>query len=292
VLERLKVLSDPDYRRGPFDEVFQVRLDTVDGKRAVWRTIHVPANYTFWDLYVAIVNSIGLDCHWTPRFEVTESANLRRTALDFDLWETRLEEYLSPKHPSCDCTIGHWDIHVELQEVLAKDPKTDYPLLIGGSGWIEGRDWFVEDHWKWRSELEGRLPDQLDENGLHDVVFDDPDDAWIYFCCEEPLLGESLEDFFGESRDVPPSEEPLAMRIPSRYREVLVALRIVNPDQIIRPGYDPPIPATITMLADRQQLCEINDNVVRRIETATDVRLMRRLQRLEWYFRSVIEMVS
>jgi hypothetical protein len=127
---------------------------------------------------------------------------------------------------------------------------------------------------------------------VRDVVFDDPDDAWIYFCCEEPLLGESLEDFFRESRDVQPSVEPFAMRIPSRYREVLVALRIVDPEQIIRPGYDPPIPATMTMLADRKQLSEISDNVLRRIATATDVHLMRRLQRLEWYFRSVRELVS
>lgn len=39
--------------------VFQFRITFLDVKPPVWRRIQVPADYSFWDLHVAIQDSMG-----------------------------------------------------------------------------------------------------------------------------------------------------------------------------------------------------------------------------------------
>ncbi len=42
-----------------FDKVYQFRIELEDIKPAVWRRILVLASYAFWDLHVAIQDSMG-----------------------------------------------------------------------------------------------------------------------------------------------------------------------------------------------------------------------------------------
>lgn len=45
-------------------EVYQFKIKLLGIQPEIWRRIQVPSNYTFWDLHVAIQDSMGwLDCH-------------------------------------------------------------------------------------------------------------------------------------------------------------------------------------------------------------------------------------
>ncbi|MCF8316913.1 MAG: plasmid pRiA4b ORF-3 family protein [Ignavibacteriales bacterium] len=45
-------------------EVYQFKITLTGSKPSIWRRILVPSNYSFWDLHVAIQDSMGwLDCH-------------------------------------------------------------------------------------------------------------------------------------------------------------------------------------------------------------------------------------
>jgi len=50
--------------RKKFDRVSQFKITLKRVKPPIWRRIHVPETYTFWDLHVAIQDVMGwLDCH-------------------------------------------------------------------------------------------------------------------------------------------------------------------------------------------------------------------------------------
>jgi hypothetical protein len=44
-----------------FDQVYQFKITLQKIRPLIWRRIQVPASYTFWDLHVAIQDSLG----WT-----------------------------------------------------------------------------------------------------------------------------------------------------------------------------------------------------------------------------------
>lgn len=44
-----------------YKNVYQFKITMLDISPAIWRRIQVPENYTFWDLHVAIQDSMG----WT-----------------------------------------------------------------------------------------------------------------------------------------------------------------------------------------------------------------------------------
>jgi hypothetical protein len=45
-------------------EVYQFKITLNNSKPSIWRRIVVPSNYSFWDLHVAIQDSVGwLDYH-------------------------------------------------------------------------------------------------------------------------------------------------------------------------------------------------------------------------------------
>ncbi len=46
------------------NEVYQFKITLTGSEPSIWRRILVPSNYSFWDLHVAIQDSMGwLDCH-------------------------------------------------------------------------------------------------------------------------------------------------------------------------------------------------------------------------------------
>ncbi len=47
-----------------FDQVYQFKISLRGIKPPIWRRIQVPETYSFWDLHVAIQDSMGWsDCH-------------------------------------------------------------------------------------------------------------------------------------------------------------------------------------------------------------------------------------
>ncbi len=56
--------------------VYQFRVSLLDVEPEIWRTIQVPADYSFWDLHIAIQDSMGwLDCHLHAFYARDENDN-------------------------------------------------------------------------------------------------------------------------------------------------------------------------------------------------------------------------
>ena len=114
----------------------------------VWREFEVPANYTLWDLHVAIQDAMGWDdCHLHV-FRFARSRGLKPVELgipDPDLpegedsvlpdWEHRASEFFSQAGVSAtyEYDFGDgWEHDVRLEAVVLRAKGTKYPRCTGG----------------------------------------------------------------------------------------------------------------------------------------------------------------
>jgi hypothetical protein len=126
----------------------QLRITLAEVKPAVWRRIVIPANYTFWDLHVAIQDAMGwLDCHlhlFRLRDPVigrpVEIGIPNEYAFEDDPeslagWEVRVAAYLcrvgARAHYEYDFGDG-WVHEVKLEAFGPRQKGVKYPQCIGG----------------------------------------------------------------------------------------------------------------------------------------------------------------
>ena len=114
----------------------------------IWRRIQVPSDYTFWDLHVAIQDSMGwLDCH-LHCFHIADSQSGAVVEIgipDQDLfddqepclpgWEVPVSAYLVSPGDSAlyayDFGDG-WEHTVTLEAIVDRTPRKRYPACIAG----------------------------------------------------------------------------------------------------------------------------------------------------------------
>lgn len=174
----------------------------------IWRTIQVPATYSFWDLHVALQDAMGWrDCH-LHLFRVADPVSGRAVQIgipDDDPFEgdepvlPGWEFPIAPYFPRpgvvgrYDYDFGDgWEHTLTLEAIVQRQRHTKYPICLsgaracppedcGGVGGYEGvlaviRD---PDHEEYESTLEWLGaefdPERFDAKG---VVFDDPGRRW------------------------------------------------------------------------------------------------------------------
>jgi len=187
--------------------VYQIRVSLVGITPPIWRTIQVPANYTFWDLHVAIQDCMGWYDYHLHEFTVFDfqDDSLKRLGIpdedSFDPrpvvagWEIPIINYFHEDNPA---TIYEYDfgdswIHVvQVEALLDKDSKKKYPLCLDGArksppedcGGVGGYYDFLKiisdkKHPEHDSMLEwagGKFdPEEFDPSK---VIFDDPEKRW------------------------------------------------------------------------------------------------------------------
>ena len=127
-------------------KTFQLKITLSDSKPPIWREIIVPADYTFFDLHVAIQDAFGWeDCHLHQFFIGTPYKNQSIIVACpdsddmcdvLDERELKLSKYLSdPKdkiYYEYDFGDG-WMHKIELRKILDNDAKSKYPQIIGGA---------------------------------------------------------------------------------------------------------------------------------------------------------------
>ena len=128
-------LTDPAYVREPFKYVFQMRVDLREDDRPLWRRLHVPENYTLWDLYVAINSAIDWDPTDDPTFIVMEHDTFEEIAVPGNcLWEHPIERYFSLEYREAVCEVGCFEMRIRMESVLPRVPEISNPLSINGAG--------------------------------------------------------------------------------------------------------------------------------------------------------------
>lgn len=190
------------------DTVFQFKVTLRGIRPPIWRRIHVPAAYSFWDLHVAIQDAMGwLDSH-LHEFRVTPAPG--RPSLHIGIpdddpflgdvpvlpgWEIPVRRYLTPSHNRAVYIYDfgdNWQHSILLEKVLPVAPGVVNPVCVAGRRRCPPED--VGGPWGYASfldaihdptheEHESYLtwiggPFDSEEFSPESVHFDDPAERW------------------------------------------------------------------------------------------------------------------
>jgi hypothetical protein len=130
-------------------KVFQFKISLRNIKPEIWRRIVVPANYSFWDLHVAIQDSMGwLDSHLhafnvkKPDSGMSEQIGIPDDDyMDDELvflpgWEILIAKYFHKPgdNASYEYDFGDaWEHEIILEMIGERGPKTKYPQCLDGA---------------------------------------------------------------------------------------------------------------------------------------------------------------
>jgi len=144
VMNYLKGVNVAPYK----NRVLQFKIELPEIVPLIWRRILVPSNYNFWDLHVAIQDSMGwLDYH-LHYFEIRGKGKKKEERIgipDFDRFAELPEVYPGWEIPVLTCfnDLGvtakylydygdSWWHTVQLEGYLFKEERTKYPVCIDG----------------------------------------------------------------------------------------------------------------------------------------------------------------
>ncbi|MBW2061197.1 MAG: plasmid pRiA4b ORF-3 family protein [Deltaproteobacteria bacterium] len=193
-------------------QVYQFKV-TLNGIRPpIWRRIQVPAEYTFWDLHVAIQDAMGwFDSHLHD-FKITNlsTGHYEKFGIpiedDIDFgeepptkpgWEHYIADYFSLENSKAiyEYDFGDgWEHTVLLEKIISRDEKKIYPICLDGKracppedcGGVWGYENLLEiiadpnheDYDTWIEWLGEDFDPEFFDAKL--VEFDDPTERWKF----------------------------------------------------------------------------------------------------------------
>lgn len=187
---------------------YQFKVTLTESEPEIWRRIVVPAAYTFWDLHVAIQDSMGwLDYHLhvfrvrnpdmgkTDQIGIPDDDPFEGDEPFLPGWEIPMAQYLKQTGDRADYEYDFgdgWEHDIVLEKISARVPRTKYPICIDGAracppedcGGIPGYEEMLNvlldpNHEEYSSTLEwvggGFDPSAFDPRKLR---FDNPKKRW------------------------------------------------------------------------------------------------------------------
>jgi len=133
----------------PFSNwVMQFKIEMPDIQPRIWRRILIPTDYNFWDLHVAIQDSMGwLDCHLHyfefegkgkkkgERIGIPDFTGSEDLIEIFPGWEIPVLTYFRDLGIKADYFYDYgdsWNHTVQLEAYFFKDKMVKYPMCIDG----------------------------------------------------------------------------------------------------------------------------------------------------------------
>ena len=182
-------------------QIYQFKITLRDIQPAIWRRIQVPDSYTFWDLHVAIQDSMGWTDTHLHNFTVIDPKVMTKVQIgmpdpgydDGTLpgWDQKISSYFYSSDHKADYVYDfgdNWLHEVRLEKVRGKSPDKQYPICVAGEracppedvGSVPGYEEFLKaisypNHKYHREMLEwiGR-PFDPEHFKPEEVIFDDP----------------------------------------------------------------------------------------------------------------------
>lgn len=128
------------------DKVYQFKITLKHIKPPIWRRIQVPATYTFWDLHIAIQDSMGwTDTHLhhfeilNPRTRMKEEIGIPdEDAIDNIIlagWKKNISHYFTSDNDKAQYIYDYgddWEHEVKLEKILPAIDDIQYPICIAG----------------------------------------------------------------------------------------------------------------------------------------------------------------
>jgi len=131
-----------------FEQVYQFKITLKDIKPLIWRRIHVPKTYTFWDLHIAIQDVMGWYDSHLHEFEIVNPLSGTKTIIgipndDEDFanyktlpgWKQKISDYFSKENQSANYIYDfgdNWEHKIILEKILPKENNITYPLCVKG----------------------------------------------------------------------------------------------------------------------------------------------------------------
>ena len=126
--------------------IFQFKITLKNINPTIWRRIQVPSKYSFWDLHVAIQDSMGwFDCHLHAfRLKRPHGRKMLEIGIpsdDFDDikilpdWDENIANYfIEPgKTAEYEYDFGDsWHHEILFEGILLKEKNTKYPVCLAG----------------------------------------------------------------------------------------------------------------------------------------------------------------
>jgi prevent-host-death family protein len=190
-------------------QVYQFKVALMGIRPPIWRRIQVPANYTFWDLHVAIQDTMGwFDSHLHEfQVDLPSSGHQERIGIpveDFEFgeevipgWNHYISEYFSVEHAKATYVYDfgdNWEHTVTLEKIVPRKKGRQYPVCLKGKracppedcGGVWGYKDLLEiisdpDHEEYDEMMEW-LDEDFDPEALDAalVEFDDPRERWDF----------------------------------------------------------------------------------------------------------------
>ena len=277
--------SAPGFVRENFNRVFQIKIAVTGIEMPLWRRVQVPETSTFWELYVVVNNVLRWEFRSSiTNFKLIDPQQGAPVTLELDsIWQERVDRYLSLKHPTCFMVIGKWLIVVHLEEVLDASPETIYPRALNGEGSAPDSDWIGPVFF---AEILAGIDPDVRRKAVFDrdeVVFDDPDDVWIYTYCEEPVMGDAVDDLLEGQHSPAASDGRYPIKFPGRSRDLFLKHQLAPPELLAGTEQDAVIPGFVTLALTQQDVASIVDAIELKISGSEDRRLHQQLLRVVWY---------
>ena len=139
-------MSGGKYMTISFKNVYQFKI-SLDGSRpAIWRRIQVPETYTFWDLNIAIQNTMGWKNIHLSAFEIMNPKTSTKDYINnFEegseiglgqlSWEVPLSSYFGHdiKRTHYQYDFGDsWNHTVVCEKICPREPDVTYPICLDG----------------------------------------------------------------------------------------------------------------------------------------------------------------
>lgn len=193
-------------------QIYQFKITLEDIEPKIWRRIQVPEKYSFWDLHVAIQDSMGWTNSHMHQFKlIIPNGNEEiHIGIPFDEdiyagelppviagWEEFISHYFSIKNNLCyyEYDFGDgWTHEIKLEKILPATAGCKYPICLAGEracppedcGGIPGYENFLEiindsKHEEHESMLEW-VGGKFDSEKFDPVKvrFDNPKKRWEY----------------------------------------------------------------------------------------------------------------
>ncbi|NOX17732.1 MAG: plasmid pRiA4b ORF-3 family protein [Chlorobi bacterium] len=192
-------------------KIFQFKISLIGTNPLIWRRIQVPSNYSFWDLHVAIQDSMGWIDYHLHNFEMKDPSTNQKTEIGIPyeedaMWggrkilpdhKTKISKYFNEHNKKAiyEYDFGDsWRHNIHLEKILEANPNEIYPQCVAGKmacppedcGGIGGYYNLIEilsdssnEEYEEMIEWLGEKYD-YEQFDPKDVVFDDPKERFDF----------------------------------------------------------------------------------------------------------------
>ncbi len=131
-----------------FDRVYQFKIVLEGIKPPIWRRIQVPETYSFWDLHIAIQDSMGWADYHLHEFAILSPVLKEEVRIGIPMddevfsdpllhpgWEMKIADYFTQEKISADYMYDfgdNWIHNITLEKIISREKNIKYPICIKG----------------------------------------------------------------------------------------------------------------------------------------------------------------